>query len=769
MSLPARAAARRLVVAQRVVLLTATVTARLSRNASSTTTQATSPSNGAPSPIVRKPLFDKILIANRGEIACRIVRTARKLGVKTVAVYSEADRNSMHVQMADEAFCIGPAPSADSYLRMDKIIEVAKQTGAQAIHPGYGFLSENAGFAEKVTNAGLTFIGPPVQAIVDMGSKSASKIIMENAKVPCVPGYHGTDQAPEKLKTEAKRIGYPVLIKAIKGGGGKGMRIVDKEEDFQEMLDSAKRESMKSFGDDAVLVEKYLVRPRHVEVQVFADTQGNAVYLFERDCSVQRRHQKVLEEAPAPGLTPELRRSLGEKAVAAAKAVNYVGAGTVEFILDTDDQKFYFMEMNTRLQVEHPVTEMVTNTDLVEWQLEVAAGNLLPKFQEDLELVGHAFEARIYAENPNKGFLPDTGRLTFMKTPEESERLRVETGVRMGDEVSVHYDPMISKLVVSGRNRDEALKSLRTALEQFHVSGLHTNIDFLKSLATHPSFIAADVETGFIPKHEKDLFPVAAATPHDILAHAALGSLLQQDIKKLAVSPALAPPAIAPFADPWGALTGLRLNHELTRVVKLIDAQGKDVTVHITEVKSGASGKVFDLTVVDSNGEKRDFKNVQILENSSRDASSSASSASKDTPTIQHLRLELESKTQTPTVLIHTPSTIHIHTPTNGKHTVTLPPTAAELAAAGAAGGAGGSASALIKAPMPCKISQLNVKKGDSVKKGQVVVVLEAMKMEHVVRAAMDGVVGRVHVSVGDVVPEASVLVRFEEKEEKKE
>ncbi|RKO90559.1 methylcrotonoyl-coenzyme A carboxylase 1 [Blyttiomyces helicus] len=348
----------------------------------------------------RKPLFDKILIANRGEIACRVMRTAKRLGVKTVAVYSEADRDSMHVQMADEAYLIGPAASAESYLKMEKIINVAKASGAQAIHPGYGFLSENASFAEAVTDSGIEFIGPPVKAIIDMGSKSASKYIMEAANVPVVPGYHGADQSIELLKSEAGKMGYPVLIKAIKGGGGKGMRIVEKAEDFELMLESAKREAMKSFSDDKVLVEKYIVRPRHVEVQVFADKAGNAVYLFERDCSVQRRHQKILEEAPAPGLSPALRKNLGEKAVAAAKAVNYVGAGTVEFIFDTDTDKFYFMEMNTRLQVEHPVTEMVTNTDLVEWQLEVAAGNPLPQFQDALRLDGHAFEARIYAENP---------------------------------------------------------------------------------------------------------------------------------------------------------------------------------------------------------------------------------------------------------------------------------------------------------------------------------------------------------------------------------
>lgn len=365
----------------------------------------------------KKPLFDKILIANRGEIACRVIKTANLLGVRTVAVYSDMDKNSMHVQMADEAYHIGPAQSSESYLQMDKILQVAKTTGAQAIHPGYGFLSENPDFADKVHKSGLVFIGPPASAIIAMGSKSASKNIMSKAGVPVVPGYHGSNQDDAHLKTEAAKIGYPVLIKAVKGGGGKGMRIVEKPDDFFIMLESSRREARKSFGDDRVLVEKYLSTPRHVEVQVFCDTLGNAVYLFERDCSVQRRHQKVIEEAPAPHLSEEIRRDLGEKAVAAAKAVNYVGAGTVEFIMDSETQQFFFMEMNTRLQVEHPVTEMVTGTDLVEWQLEVASGNRLPKLQNELQLNGHCFEARIYAENPRNNFFATNGQVdTFTNT-----------------------------------------------------------------------------------------------------------------------------------------------------------------------------------------------------------------------------------------------------------------------------------------------------------------------------------------------------------------
>lgn len=444
------------------------------------------------------PLFSKILIANRGEIAVRIQKTAHRLGIQTVSVFSDSDTHSQHTIQATEAFHIGASPSAESYLKMDTIIRVAKECGAEAIHPGYGFLSENAVFAGKCKEAGITFIGPPQSAIVEMGSKSASKNIMMRAKVPVVPGYHGDQQDVDFLRNEAAKIGYPVLIKAVLGGGGKGMRIVESDADFVEMLTSSRREAIKSFGDDRVLVERYIKKPRHIEVQVFCDTLGNAVYLFERDCSVQRRHQKILEEAPGPGISAELRKSLGETAVAAAKAVNYVGAGTVEFILDTDTNSYFFMEMNTRLQVEHPVTEMITGTDLVAWQLEVASGNRLPKLQEDLKIDGWSFEARIYAEDPNKNFMPDSGKIVHFKPPSESPTVRVETGVCEGDEVSVHYDPMICKLVVKGPTRVDALRVLRKALGEFEILGLQTNIEFLKSLASHPDFISGDVDTGFI-------------------------------------------------------------------------------------------------------------------------------------------------------------------------------------------------------------------------------------------------------------------------------
>ncbi|XP_011944182.1 PREDICTED: methylcrotonoyl-CoA carboxylase subunit alpha, mitochondrial isoform X5 [Cercocebus atys] len=410
----------------------------------------------------------KVLIANRGEIACRVMRTARKLGVQSVAVYSEADRNSMHVDMADEAYSIGPAPSQQSYLSMEKIIQVAKTSAAQAIHPGYGFLSENMEFAELCKQEGIIFIGPPPSAIRDMGIKSTSKSIMAAAGVPVVEGYHGEDQSDQCLKEHAGRIGYPVMIKAVQGGGGKGMRIVRSEQEFQEQLESARREAKKCFNDDAVLIEKFVDTPRHVEVQVFGDHHGNAVYLFERDCSVQRRHQKIIEEAPAPGIKPEVRKKLGEAAVRAAKAVNYVGAGTVEFIMDSK-HNFYFMEMNTRLQVEHPVTEMITGTDLVEWQLRIAAGEKIPLSQEEITLQGHAFEARIYAEDPSNNFMPGAGPLVHLSTPRADPSTRIETGVRQGDEVSVHYDPMIAKLVVWAADRQAALTKLRYSLRQYNI------------------------------------------------------------------------------------------------------------------------------------------------------------------------------------------------------------------------------------------------------------------------------------------------------------
>ncbi|KAI8847458.1 carbamoyl-phosphate synthase L chain, ATP binding domain-containing protein [Chytridium lagenaria] len=595
----------------------------------------------------RKPLFDKILIANRGEIACRVMRTAKKLGIKS----------------ADEAFLIGPAASQESYLKMEKIIDVAKRAGAQAIHPGYGFLSENASFADLVKRSGLEFIGPPAQAIIDMGSKSASKEIMIKANVPVVPGYHGANQDPEYLQAEAGKMGYPVLIKAVKGGGGKGMRIVDKEADFMDMLESSKREAIKSFGDDTVLVEKYIVRPRHVEVQVFADKFGNAVYLFERDCSVQRRHQKILEEAPAPHLSPELRLDLGQKAVAAAKAVNYVGAGT------------------------HPVTEMITDTDLVEWQLEVASGNRSQKYR----MIWLSLDMRLrqgLCGNPDNGFLPDTGPLRHLSFPPTSTDVRIETGVRQGDEVSVHYDPMISKLVVRGENRTAALRVLRKALGEFEVVGLNTNIDFLKRLASHPAFIDGDVETGFIKVEATFLGLIGASQ--------------------------LKP--VDSYSDPWSnqGLTGFRLNHASERVVKLLDGEKK------------YDSKDVDLTVVDASGKTTKFEGARVL---GVEADGNVIADIGDRRVVGRV---------------------------GEKTTIGVPldPGMVSNATASSAGS--------VKTPMPCKISAVSVAAGQEVTKGQNLIILEAMKMEHVIKSPRDGKIKKVHYKVGDLVGEGKNLVTFE-------
>uniref|UniRef100_A0A8C2ZHV9 Methylcrotonyl-CoA carboxylase subunit n=1 Tax=Cyclopterus lumpus TaxID=8103 RepID=A0A8C2ZHV9_CYCLU len=507
--------------------------------------------------------IEKVLIANRGEIACRVMRTAKKMGIRSVAVYSDADRDSMHVAMADEAYHIGPPPSQQSYLSMEKVLEVAKTSGSHAVHPGYGFLSESTEFAEACKQEGIIFIGPPSTAIRDMGIKSTSKHIMSAAGVPIIGGYHGEDQSDERLQAEAAQIGYPVMIKAVRGGGGKGMRIARSDSVFLEQLESARREARKSFNDDVMLVEKFVEDPRHVEVQVFGDMHGNAVYLFERDCSVQRRHQKIIEEAPGPDISPEVRRKLGEAAVKAAKAVNYVGAGTVEFIMDAQ-HNFYFMEMNTRLQVEHPVSEMITGTDLVEWQLRVAAGERLPLLQDDIVLRGHSFEARIYAEDPNNDFLPGAGPLLHLSTPSPDQHTRIETGVREGDEVSAHYDPMIAKLVVWGEDRSAALKKLRYCLRQYNIVGLNTNIDFLLSLSGHPEFEAGNVTTSFIPQHYADLFPAPITPSGETVCQAVLGLLLQERKH----TQAFMQTSTDPFS-PFGASSGWRSNIGFNRNMTL--------------------------------------------------------------------------------------------------------------------------------------------------------------------------------------------------------
>jgi 3-methylcrotonyl-CoA carboxylase alpha subunit len=498
-------------------------------------------------------MFKKILIANRGEIAARVIRTARRMGVETVAVYSEADREAQHVALADDARLIGPAPARQSYLDQQKVIEAALDSGAEAVHPGYGFLSENADFADACTAAGLVFIGPPASAIRAMGGKSEAKALMAGAGVPLVPGYHGADQSPDVLFAEAAVVGYPVLIKASAGGGGKGMRVAETPEGFAAELAGAKRESMASFGDDRMLIEKYLVRPRHVEVQVFADNHGNCYSLFERDCSIQRRHQKVIEEAPAPGLSPDLRKRMGEAAVAAAKAIGYSGAGTIEFLLDSRGE-FYFMEMNTRLQVEHPVTEFITGLDLVEWQLRVASGERLPESWHDLEINGHAIETRIYAEDASNGFLPSTGFVSHLMMPEAGPHIRIDSGIRAGDRITVHYDPMIAKLVVWDRDRGSAVARMRRALADTAITGVTSNVGFLSRLVGLPAFEEADLDTGFIGRHEEALL-AASEIDAPSIALASLGLLLYRRATAEQKAATSSDPS-----SPWSQMNGFRLN-----------------------------------------------------------------------------------------------------------------------------------------------------------------------------------------------------------------
>ena len=529
-------------------------------------------------------MFNRILIANRGEIACRIIHTAKRLGIRTVAVYSEADAYARHVSLADEAVAIGPAPARDSYLVGKKLVEAARQTNAEAIHPGYGFLSENAGFAQTCEAAGITFIGPPSRAIEVMGSKSVAKNTMQQAGIPLVPGYHGDNQDGTFLLNEAEKIGFPVLLKASAGGGGRGMRVVNSAEEFSDALRSAKREALGAFNDDGMLLEKYLQKPRHIEIQVFCDNHGNAVHLFERDCSVQRRHQKVLEEAPAPGMTQETRNAMGSAAIDATRAIEYAGAGTVEFIVDPDGT-FYFMEMNTRLQVEHPVTEFITGRDLVEWQFRVAAGERLPASQEQLAIDGHALEARIYAEDPGNGFLPSTGSLRHLRFPAETSDVRVDTGVRQGDSISVHYDPLIAKLIVWGNDRNNCLKRMIEALRQTRVTGVTTNTDFLISVITHEAFQAADFDTGFIDCYLAELIPDKAPAGPDILVLAALYQVLRRDSRACREAATSGEPT-----SPWRATDNWRPNLVEEEHFSFHDGiEDREVGIAVTGNRSGQS------------------------------------------------------------------------------------------------------------------------------------------------------------------------------------
>ncbi len=662
-------------------------------------------------------MFNKILIANRGEIACRVATTARRLGIRTVAVYSEADAGARHVTACDEAIAIGGAAAADSYLKADRIIAAAKATGAQAIHPGYGFLSENAGFADACTEAGLVFIGPPAAAIRAMGSKSAAKALMENAGVPLVPGYHGEQQDAAFLQQQADQIGYPVLLKASAGGGGKGMRIVERSEDFVAALASCQREAKSSFGDERVLVEKYLVRPRHIEIQVFADPQGNAVSLFERDCSVQRRHQKVLEEAPAPGMTDERRKAMGDAAVAAARAVGYVGAGTVEFIAQQDGS-FYFMEMNTRLQVEHPVTEMITGTDLVEWQLRVASGERLPQLQDDLTIHGHAIEARIYAENPETGFLPSIGQLQHLRMPAAAEFtrdsvVRIDAGVREGDAITPYYDPMIAKLIVWGADRAQALARMSQALAAVEVVGLSTNVAFLGRLIASPPFASAALDTGLIERHHDALFPAPTPAPLPVLA-LACAALMRDESSS---SP-----------DPWAQTSGWRMNASLTRTLRFTEAAG-ECAVQLVYGREGVwltadQGKML---LSDVSG-----------------AGAHQVSVSMDGRPVQ-------------ASVIRSGDVFHVFH--EGQH-VSLA-WSDPIAHAGEHEAEGGR----LTAPMPGKIVALLAEQGAVVEKGAPLLIMEAMKMEHTISAPARGKVAEWLYTLGDQVAEGAQLLSFDHEE----
>ena len=667
-------------------------------------------------------MFDTLLIANRGEIACRVAATARRLGIRTVAVYSDADANARHVAACDVAVHIGgPEPRA-SYLRADAILQAARDTGAGAIHPGYGFLSENEAFAEAAEQAGIAFVGPPASAIAAMGSKSAAKSLMEKAGVPLVPGYHGDNQDPQFLKEQADAIGYPVLIKASAGGGGKGMRVVESTGAFLDALASCQREAASSFGDDRVLIERYLQKPRHIEIQVFADTHGNCVYLFERDCSVQRRHQKVLEEAPAPGMSAERRAAMGEAAVAAARAVGYVGAGTVEFIANQDGS-FYFMEMNTRLQVEHPVTEMITGLDLVEWQLRVAAGQALPARQEDLRIHGHAIEARIYAENPEKGFLPSIGTLAYLGLPAHvafaNGDIRVDGGVRTGDTITPFYDPMIAKLIVHGADRDQARARMLQALAQTQAVGVQTNVAFLSRLMRDSAFAAADLDTGLIEHQRATLLPEPTPADAATLALATAAVLASQGQAQSA------PHAAAP-ADPWDTRDGWRLGGRYQRQLQWID---NGETRHVGVARQGA-----DWTL-DSGDGARPF----------------AWRAEQATGPARVLRITLDGRERAGTVVLHADKA-HVFGDGGARVLDLYDPLAHAQDTQGDHGGG-------LTAPMPGKIISIAVKAGDSVAKGQPLLVMEAMKMEHTISAPADGKVEELFYAVGDQVTEGAELV----------
>ncbi len=658
-------------------------------------------------------MFEKILIANRGEIACRIIDTARKKGIKTVAVYSTVDARAKHVRLADEAYEIGGAEATESYLNMEKIIEVAKTSGAEAIHPGYGFLSENETFAAMCENEDIRFVGPTADVIRLMGLKDQAKAAMQTADIPVVPGYDGENQEEDHLLQQAKSIGFPLLIKAVAGGGGKGMRLVNSETEFLPALASAKREAMASFANDRVILEKYIRKSRHIEVQVFADKVGNVVYLHERDCSLQRRHQKIVEEAPAPDLSEDMRFEIGETATKAAKAIKYRGAGTIEFIVDVEnglkDAPFYFMEMNTRLQVEHPVTELITGIDLVEWQLRVAAGERLPLTQDDIKLNGHAFEVRLYAEDPSNEFLPQTGTLYHFSHPQENQNFRLDAGVDQGDEVTIYYDPMIAKLIVWGQSRVEALRHMRRVIKDTAIAGVKTNLEFLYSIFNHKSFNVADIDTGFIDRYIDELTSREEQSFVPVLALASLTELMPHTDGN----------------DIWDWSDGWQLNHNL-KVKQTFVENGSSYDLDVTYLRDG-----FSIELDGSSYE------VKLLKQSQDEI---------------HILLD-DKKVSGRVIKMQHDFTIFCDGMVSYLHHF-IP---------GADERDSGKIDGNVVTPMPGKLSKLLVDNGASVSQGQSLLVLEAMKMEHTIKAPADGVVAFAGISEGAQIADGQLLLRIGE------
>jgi 3-methylcrotonyl-CoA carboxylase alpha subunit len=667
-------------------------------------------------------MFSKILIANRGEIACRIIKTARRLGIATVAVYSEADRAARHVAAADEAIFIGPAPARASYLDAEQILDAARRAGADAIHPGYGFLAENADFAEGCAKAGHVFIGPSPEAIRTMGDKARAKALMAEAGVPIIPGFLGADQDPRRLAAEASRIGFPVLIKPSAGGGGKGMKIVAGAADFTAALASAKREAATAFGDDRVILEKYLALPRHVEVQVFGDSHGNVVHLFDRDCSIQRRHQKIIEEAPAPGLPDELRWAMRKAAIAAARSVAYTGAGTVELLVTPADGAFFFLEMNTRLQVEHPVTEMITGLDLVAWQIRVAEGAPLPLTQDKITATGHAIEARLYAEDPSREFLPQAGTLLRLDLPEDDPEIRLDTGVGAGDAISIHYDPLIAKLIVHGEDRSAALRRLHHALGEIRILGIATNLGLLRAILAHRAFATAALDTSFVERHGETLAGREDKASAETLALAVLGLLCER----------LAAARMQISGDPWNATDSWRLNTQAVEQILLLEttASGADVAPIAVTRRAGSWHLALD-----HGAEVRHASGVLTPEGT--------------------LRAELDGHRLTATWL-RSGTEIDVLRSGAPPRRFTLPSHVARGAHDR------DSVQGRLTAPMPGRIAAFLVAPGTMVLANAPVLVLEAMKMEHMLRAPSAGIVREFNFALGDQVEEGTLLVTFE-------